>query len=109
MAHVAPRAMCLSLVAAVLGCSGANLVPSVEPAWLGVQGTAIVDRDGNAVFLKGVSLGNEVWHNVALPDDHGEVDFKRLAAMGANSTRFLLNVRTFEDDAAPGVYKSAGW
>ena len=29
--------------------------------------------------------------------------------MGANSTRFLLNYVTFEDDAAPGVYKDAGW
>jgi endoglucanase len=61
------------------------------------------------VFLKGVSFGNEVWANAALPDDHGEVDFARLAAMGANSTRFLLNYLTFEDDAAPYVYKAAGW
>ena len=29
--------------------------------------------------------------------------------MGANSTRFLLNHVTFEDDAAPYVYKDAGW
>src|SRR5262249_33591811 len=77
--------------------------------FLSVRGTAIVGRDGDPVFLKGISLGNEVWTNAALPDDHAEIDFQRLAAMGANSTRFLLNYRTFEDDATPGVYKASGW
>jgi len=108
MVPLTPCAICLSLVAA-LGCGGAKSVHTVPSAWLSVQGSAIVDRDGNPVFLKGVSLGNQVWTDVALPDDHGEVDFRRLAAMGANSTRFLLHYRTFEDDAAPGVYKEAGW
>ena len=69
----------------------------------------IVDAANTPVFLKGVSLGNEVWANKATPTDHAEIDFQRLADMGANSTRFLLNYVTFEDDAAPGVYKDAGW
>jgi endoglucanase len=109
MAHVTPCAVWFSLVVSALGCGAVKSTPPVDPAWLSVRSTAIVDRDGKQRFLKGVSLGNEVWTNAVLPDDHTEVDFRRLAAMGANSTRFLLNYRTFEDDAAPGVYKDAGW
>jgi endoglucanase len=111
MTNAMLRAMSVWLVTA-LGCGAGTSTPKLpvdDLAGLRVQGTTIVDLDGNPVFLKGVSLGNEVWSNVALPSDHGEVDFRRLAAMGVNSTRFLLNYRTFEDDAAPGVYKEAGW
>lgn len=73
------------------------------------QGTGLLGPDDQPLFLKGVSLGNQVWSDVALPTDHAEIDFARLAAMGANSTRFLLNYRTLEDDNAPFVYKQAGW
>ena len=73
------------------------------------QGTQVADGHGNPIFLRGVSLGNQVWSNAAIPNDHGEIDFQRLAAMGPNSTRFLLNYVTFEDDAAPFVYKQSGW
>jgi hypothetical protein len=97
--------MSLSLVVVVaLGCAGGPR-STIGDGFLRVQGTAIVDGDGHPIFLEGISLGNEVWSNAALPDDHGEVDFRRLAAMGANSSRFLLNYRTFEDDSAPGVYR----
>ena len=91
------------------GSGGTGGTSDPQHGFLRVQGTAILDSDGKAIVLKGVSLGNEVWANVEVPTDHGEEDFARLAAMGANSTRFLLNYRTFEDDAAPGVYKAAGW
>src|SRR5207253_8686558 len=90
-----------------LGCgkpaapSGGDSTPGA--AFLRARGTAIVDGGGNPIFLKGVSFGNQVWTNMALPDDHAEIDFQRLADMGATSTRFLLNYRTFEDDAAPYV------
>jgi endoglucanase len=99
---------------AALGCGGGSSTPDggnppPGATFLRARGTAVVDGDGNQVLLKGVSLGNEVWANRALPDDHAEIDFMRLAAMGANSTRFLLNYLTFEDDAAPYVYKDAGW
>ena len=89
--------------------SGSGGSGSSGSGFLKVHGSDISDSLGTTVFLKGVSLGNEVWSNVALPNDHAEVDFARLASMGANSTRFLLNYRTFEDDSAPGVYKQAGW
>lgn len=109
MAKLPSCAIRVSLVAA-LGCGATAMPPrSADPAFLHAQGTDIVDAAGHPIFLKGVSLGNQVWNDVALPDDHGEIDFARLAAMGANSTRFLLHYKTFEDDAAPGVYKDAGW
>jgi endoglucanase len=78
-------------------------------SFLRAEGTTIVDGEGRQILLRGVSFGNEVWANMAVPDDHGEIDFGRLATMGANSTRFLLNYVTFENDATPGVYKQAGW
>ena len=98
----------LSLLAAA-ACGGSSAKPPPGAGFLRASGTRIVDGDGKPVFLKGVSFGNEVWANMALPDDHAEIDFQRLADMGANSTRFLLNYLTFEDDAAPYVYKDAGW
>jgi endoglucanase len=92
----------------VMGSGGSGSAGSLG-SFLRVQGTTIVDGQGHEILLRGVSIGNEVWANRAVPDDHGEVDFGRLQTMGANSTRFLLNYLTFEDDAAPGVYKQAGW
>lgn len=108
-----PHAILASSVVAALGCgevrSASGPTTSAPLTFLRVQGKVITDDTGDPVLLKGVSLGNEVWGDVALPDDHAEIDFERLAAMGANSTRFLLNYQTFEDDTAPGVYKDAGW
>ena len=96
-----------ALGAVAAGCGGGASPPS--PDFLRAHNQEIVDAAGTPVFLKGVSLGNEVWANRAMPNDHAEIDFQRLADMGANSTRFLLNYVTFEDDVAPGVYKDAGW
>src|SRR5262249_24298287 len=92
-----------------VGSGGTGVAPGAPGGFLKVQGTPIVDGQGHEVLLRGASFGNEVWANRAVPDDHGEVDFGRVQTMGANSTRFLLNYLTFEDDAAPGVYKQAGW
>lgn len=109
------RLVSVAVALASLGCGGARASapdsgnPAATSAFLRVRDTVIVDGDGKPVFLKGVSFGNEVWSNMALPDDHAEIDFQRLADMGANSTRFLLNYVTFEDDAAPYTYKDAGW
>ena len=77
---------------------------------LRVQGDKIVDATGRTVTLKGVAFGNQVWQEQAVPVlHHNEVDYARLASMGMNSTRFYMNHITFEDDAAPGVYKPEGW
>ncbi len=92
------------------GCAdNGQSASSNAPGFVHTDNATLVGGDGSRMFLRGVSFGNEVWTNVAIPDDHGEVDFGRLATMGANSTRFLLNYVTFEDDAAPYVYKQAGW
>ncbi len=109
--HLSRTAVLAALgTVAASACGGGDRGPSTSTSsFLRVQGQQIVDGAGNPVFLKGVSFGNEVWANVAVPDDHAEIDFQRLADMGANSTRFLLNYQTFEDDTAPYVYKDAGW
>ncbi|MFL5729467.1 MAG: glycoside hydrolase family 5 protein [Cytophagaceae bacterium] len=62
------------------------------------------------VHLHGISFGNQVWTNEALPyTHHNEEDFKRLNAMGMNLIRFYMNYQTFEDDANPYVYKKEGF
>ena len=79
------RRICLlSIAAAALACGRSKPAssdgggPPGPSGFLHASGTSIVDAAGNPVFLRGVSLGNEVWSNVALPDDHAEVDFARL-------------------------------
>ena len=65
---------------------------------------------GHVVMLRGVAFGNQVWSNVRLPrQDHAEVDYQRIAAMGMNVVRFYMNYRTFESDAAPGTMLADGW
>jgi endoglucanase len=102
-------ALLVALAPACGGGGGGGHTGPTPNLFLHAQGEQIVDGAGPPVFLKGVSFGNEVWANMAIPDDHAGIDFQRLADMGASSTRFLMNYRTFEDDAAPGVYKDAGW
>jgi aryl-phospho-beta-D-glucosidase BglC (GH1 family) len=62
------------------------------------------------VYLKGISFGNDVWANKAIPDTHhNELDYARISGWGMNVVRFYMNYRTFEDDAAPFVYKDEGF
>jgi endoglucanase len=100
------------LVLTVLAGRAAAADPPTDAggAILKVKGTEIVDGQGRAVLLRGVSFGNEVWGNVRLPrKHHGEADYARVAAMGMNVVRFYMNFRTFESDAAPGKYLTDGW
>ena len=77
---------------------------------LRVQGDRIVNGAGQTVWLRGVAFGNQVWNDVPVPTTHhAKVDYGRVAAMGMNTVRFYLNYVTFEDDEAPGEYKSEGW
>src|SRR5580698_2486054 len=88
----------------------APLAPSVAAQMLRVRGADVVDGHGRAVMLRGVALGNQVWSNVRLPrQDHAEVDYQRIAAMGMNVVRFYMNYRTFESDDAPGTMLADGW
>jgi endoglucanase len=74
------------------------------------SGTEIVDGAGQPVRLRGVAFGNEVWNHHAIPvHHHDETDFERVRAMGMNVIRFYIYSGTLEDDAAPGIYKEAGW
>jgi endoglucanase len=62
------------------------------------------------IHLHGISFGNQVWTDEALPiTHHNEEDFKRLQAMGMNLVRFYMNYKTFEDDSNPYVYKKEGF
>ena len=124
------RALLGSLVAALAGCGTAGsrtaavpvAAPSHPPApaamddpatrrgFLRRDGERIVDGTGQPVRLRGVAFGNQVWGSKALPlTHHGEVDFQRVRDMNMNAVRFYMFYGTFEDDAAPGVYKDAGW
>jgi len=80
------------------------------PLLLSRSGEHIIDQAGRPVVLRGVAFGNQVWGHRALPvTHHGEIDFERVRAMGMNAIRFYMYYGTLEDDAAPGIYKPAGW
>lgn len=65
---------------------------------------------GEEIVLRGMSFGNRVWENVALPSrHHTETDIARVHDLGMNAIRFYMNYRTFEDDGQPYTYKQAGW
>jgi len=84
--------------------------PVTRRGFLHRDGERIVDGTGQPVRLRGVAFGNQVWGSKALPvRHHDETDFGRVRAMGMNAVRFYMYYGTFEDDAAPGVYKDAGW
>lgn len=73
------------------------------------EGTKLLKGD-QEILLSGISFGNRVWDNDALPDEHHkEADYARVAGMGMNAIRFYMNYLTFEDNANPYVYKQAGW
>jgi endoglucanase len=75
------------------------------------KGASLVQGPGDSIIhLHGISFGNQVWTNEALPyTHHNEEDFKRLKDMGMNFIRFYMNYQTFEDDANPYVYKKEGF
>ena len=73
------------------------------------EGTGLV-KDGKQIILRGISLGNYVWQDVALPlNHHDETEYAAIEEMGLNLVRFYLHYLTFEDDGSPYVYKESGW
>lgn len=76
-----------------------------------LNGTEILDAQGNPLFLQGVAFGNEVWSNPTTEpvNHHSEIDYERVSDMGMNAVRFYLNYRLFEDDNNPYVYRQEGW
>jgi endoglucanase len=97
------------------------LIPVLSPAQIDFskipkefirrKGAALVKGEKDSiVLLHGISFGNQVWTNEALPyNHHSEEDFKRLKDMGMNLIRFYMNYHTFEDDGNPYVYKKEGF
>lgn len=85
---------------------------SSNPAdFVRARGNVLVcGADEQELNLRGVAFGNEVWSNVTYPaNHHNEEDFIRLKEMGANTIRFYLNYKSFEDDENPYSYKQMGW
>ncbi|SFZ94382.1 endoglucanase [Flaviramulus basaltis] len=76
-----------------------------------LNGTDIVDANGNTLYLKGVAFGNQIWSNSSTPGTthHNELDFERVKNMGMNAVRFYMNYTFFEDDSNPYTYKQSGW
>ncbi|MBL7697014.1 MAG: cellulase family glycosylhydrolase [Chitinophagaceae bacterium] len=74
------------------------------------EGNLIKNENGNAITLRGVAFGNEVWSNKEVPaTHHNEADYQRLKDMHMNAVRFYLNYKTFESDNNPYSYKQTGW
>jgi endoglucanase len=85
-------------------------VAEINPDFLRVEGTKIIDKNNQSIWLKGIAFGNEVWTDKEIPNTHhGEVDYGRVKAMGMNAIRFYINYKTFESDNNPYVYKQSGW
>lgn len=77
-----------------------------------VDGRDLIDEEGSAVYLRGISFGNDVWYksHYDIPvGHHSEIDYGRVAAMGFNSIRFYLNYQLFESDDAPFTYRESGF
>ena len=68
-----------------------------------VEDGQVVDGEGEAVWLKGIAFGNDVWttHTEPFLTDHDESSYKDLSEMGFNCVRFYLDYHVFEDDDNP--------
>jgi endoglucanase len=90
-----------------------NVTPDVvqiNKDFLRVEGTKIIDKNNQSVWLKGVAFGNEVWTDKEIPNTHhAEIDYQRVKEMGMNAIRFYINYKTFESDNNPGTYKQTGF
>jgi len=90
----------------------ASPIPTETPVadFYRIEGTDIVDADGQPVLLKGIAMGNMVWNATEPPtNDHSEESFRELAELGFNSVRFYLSYHFFEDDKTPYEYKESGF
>jgi endoglucanase len=101
----------LGVALMLAGCADA---PKDQTNVLHVHADQVVDRDGKSVWLRGVQFSNWGFSNLA-PDQStidtyaDQDDYQRTAAMGVNTIAFFFRSDQFEDDANPGVYKSAGF
>lgn len=89
-------------------CSGKAIFPK---GFLKVDGSDIVDAEGNPVWLKGIAHGNDVWSYPTEPvwTSQDESSYEDIASLGFNCVRFYMNYQVFEDDANPYNYKKSGF
>lgn len=83
----------------------------VNSKFIYASGDKLLDSQNEEFVIKGISFGNNVWSEPALPGTthHTEASYKEIAELGFNSVRFYLNYHLFEDDSSPYVYKQSGF
>ena len=76
----------------------------------------VVGEDAEVIWLRGINFTGFIyymwesrWPEIINYEDHAEIDFERVSAMGMNVVRLCLYARMFEDDDAPYTYKQEGW
>lgn len=86
-----------------LACSEGNFIR--------VDGTKLVDEDGNEFLIRAMGFGNACWSNHDGPtyNHNTEDDYANLHELGYNAVRYYLNYGIFEDDSAPYEYKQRAW
>ena len=102
----------LAICSMYLGPTPVVVASEPSMSFVRVNGRDLIDENGNAVYLRGISFGNDVWYKSQydIPvGHHSEQDYGRVAALGFNSVRFYLNYQLFERDDAPFTYDESGF
>ncbi len=84
-------------------------IPNNSDQFPNINGTQIIDGNGNPIWIKGVAFGNDIWDSSISATHHSEVDYQRVKDMKMNAIRFYLAYDFFENDNNPYVYKQSGW
>lgn len=118
----AQRRLCslaLTFVMLVAMCSVSHAAEANSASgFYSVSGTQILNGEGEAVVMKGISFGNMNFGNpsstavigeIGVRNDHDAASYLELAAMGIDHVRFEFNYGLFEDDTDPYTYKEEGF
>lgn len=118
----AQRRLCslaLTFVMLVAMCSVSHAAEANSASgFYSVSGTQILNGEGEAVVMKGISFGNMNFGNpsstavigeIGVRNDHDAARYLELAAMGIDHVRFEFNYGLFEDDTDPYTYKEEGF
>src|SRR5262245_21493417 len=105
MTHRLPIAFLCFAARALLGCTSHDDPPSEPSAGNGfvhVEQASVVDGAGKSLWLRGVNLAGWYWSPDEIPYyDHDERDYERIAAMGMNTVRLMVNHAFVEDESEP--------
>jgi len=76
----------------------------------------VVGEDNSPIQLRGIGLSGYIFHmweehpeEIIDYENHSEIDFQRIAALGMNTVRIALYYGMFEDDNTPYTYKQEAW